>query len=105
MPRVIQSALLIDVPDGYRFADLDQFRGSGRSQFRSWSSRASQLGNIVNVEYEVHLAAGRHPAADYEQYYSDMNDSLAILRTPVTLQGQIEEIGTVRRPTGAAPVR
>lgn len=98
MPKVIQSSLTFTVPDGYSFSDLAQCNGAGKSRFRSWSSRASQDGETVTIDYEVHLAAGRHSAEEYEQYYTDSNDSLAVLRAPLTISSSgVSE--TASRPT------
>jgi hypothetical protein len=105
MPRMVQSSLVVNLPAGYRMADLDRCNGSGHSIFRSWNSRASQDGQTVRLEYEVHLATGQHPATAYEEYYADSNESLAILRTPITLEGGAAEVGTASRPSQAKDVR
>ncbi len=105
MPRCVESSLTINVPDDYRFADLEQCNGSGQSEFRRWSSRASQAGQTVTIEYQIHLAAGVHPAAAYEQFYTDSNESLAVLRAPLTLQRQTGPLGTARRSVQESGVR
>src|SRR4029079_11161271 len=99
------SSLTINLPAGYRMADLDRCNGSGHWIFRSWVSRECQKGKTVKLEYEVHLATGQHPATAYEEYYADSNESLAILRTPITLEGSAAEVGTASRPSQAKDVR
>lgn len=94
IPRCIESSLTIQLPDGYQLSNLDQCNGSGRSKFRSWSASASQSADLVKIAYEVHIAPGLHPAADYEQFYSETNDSLAVLQTPVTLESTESHVET-----------
>jgi hypothetical protein len=104
MPKVIQSSLTFTVPDGYSFGDLAQCNCTGKSRFRTWSSRASQDGKTITIEYEVRLVAGRHSAHEYEQYYTDSNDSLAVLRAPLTISAShVPE--TASRPTEPKGVR
>jgi hypothetical protein len=59
----------------------------------------------VNIEYQVRLAAGRHPAAEYEQFCTEMNESLAVLLTPVTLGGQASPLETASRSAKAEQQR
>jgi hypothetical protein len=104
MPKVIQSSLTFTVPDGYSFGDLAQCNCTGKSRFRTWSSRASQDGKTITIEYEVRLVAGRHSVHEYEQYYTDSNDSLAVLRAPLTISAShVPE--TASRPTEPKGVR
>ncbi|HEX3602285.1 MAG TPA: tetratricopeptide repeat protein [Lacipirellulaceae bacterium] len=98
-PRLVKSSLKVNLPYGYGFDNLEQCDGSGQSEFRSWASRASKTGNTVNIEYQVRLAAGRHPAPEYEQFCTEMNESLAVLLTPVTLGGQASPLETASRST------
>jgi hypothetical protein len=97
IPRCIESSSTIQLPEGYEFSNLDQCRGSGKSKFRTWSAAASQTGNSVNIAFELHIAPGRHAAGDYEQFYADMSDSLAVLQTPVTLEGAEAHAETANR--------
>jgi hypothetical protein len=105
MPRVIESSLIVNLPQGYCFSDLDQFSSSGSSNFRTWSSHASEAGNTVTIEFEVRLLAGRFPANAYEQFYNESNDSLAALRAPLTLHSDAGATGTARRPASKGEVR
>jgi tetratricopeptide (TPR) repeat protein len=97
MGRDIASTVDVELPDGYQIAGFDNYNANGHSQYGSWSSQASQDASKAHVRYQVHLVAGRHPAAAYEEFYSDMNDSLAVLRTPMTLRGQLNATGTAHR--------
>jgi hypothetical protein len=51
-------------------------------------SRAGQTGSTINLQHSLRLTGGRHPAAEYANYYSAVKDSLAVLQSPVTLQAQ-----------------
>jgi hypothetical protein len=103
VPRFIQSSLQIEVPTGYRLAGLERLSGSGRTKFAAWTSRATQQGNVVSMEYGLRLAAGRHSADAYGQYYADMIESLSALHGPVTLHENVAR--TAGRPATVRPAR
>jgi hypothetical protein len=88
MPKFVRSTLEIKLPPDYQLANLQQCSGTGQSKYRAWSSTATQTGHTVKIEYAARLVAGRHPASEYEAYYSDLNDAVAVLQMPVTLQAQ-----------------
>lgn len=105
MPYSIHSTVTFNVPDGYQFSELDDCNKTGSSKFRSWSSHASLQGKTVTIDYHVHLAAGRYPADAYEQFYNDSNDSLAVLRAPLSLRSEDSAVGTAQRPAHDGGIR
>ncbi|HEX5471072.1 MAG TPA: tetratricopeptide repeat protein [Lacipirellulaceae bacterium] len=86
MPRFVETSTQIDLPEGYRISGLDACNGSGHTKFVAWSSRAWQTGKTADVEYQGRMIPGSHPADAYQQFYSDLNESLTALNTPITLQ-------------------
>lgn len=104
-PKLIRSSLVVHVPEGYEFANIDQCSGSGQSKYRSWSAKAIQDGSTIRIDYAARIVAGRHAAKEYEDYYSDLNEALAVLQTPVMLQSLRPMVETARRPMTTTRVR
>jgi tetratricopeptide (TPR) repeat protein len=103
MPRRVHSSLSIEVPNGYELTGLEHCSATGSTQFVAWSSHSERNGNRIQIEYDARLLPGCHPAGEYEQFYADVNDSLAPLHIPVTLQEVAPQMAA--RPTDAPLIR
>jgi hypothetical protein len=89
LSRNVQSSMQIDLPAGYELQGIENWKSSGGSKFVTWNSRASQSGQRINIEFSGRLIAGSHPAEEYRQYCNDLSHSIAVLKTPVTLEHNV----------------
>jgi hypothetical protein len=88
MPVLTTATVELSLPPGYQVADLERLNGSSQTLFAAWVSRAAQNGSNVTIQLSVRLPAGRHAAAEYDNYYSSVKDSLAVFQSPITLFAQ-----------------
>jgi len=86
-PKLVRSNIEIVLPAGYYLSDIDRLTGTGRTRFAAWASQARQQqdGPVV-FDYVVRVPAGRFTAAEYQEYYAGMKQSLAAFHVPITIQ-------------------
>jgi hypothetical protein len=91
VPVLIRSSIKVHSPPGFALVGLDRRTGTGETKFVTWKCECSRHGNEVALNYEFHVAAGRHEAADYTPYCAAMKRSRSTLQAPITMrEGAVE---------------